>query len=301
MKASSLRLLLVSALIIIATISFGQAPPVMIGVLEDTPGQSANDPHYRDVRVVFYRNGQAWKAFPSDCPDEACLKTIAAKYPRQVDWTVTLDGRAVGNVTARTPEVFETYSSVGQQALTGTSPLPTVGQRSQQFATFYGEPVYHPLITVSQPNYRDPEQWKPAKLSDAQIAAVRRELRKKYPKVMNCKGDGSDAFPWPYQDNNIAFGKAYASARGWSIAEAHLVPNRCDGPADDPFAMQWFVITPQGDVRWLASNMWLVDAGDYGGDGNSELVFALNDYDRGGYRLYYDDFRQRAAFEFNYH
>ncbi len=74
-----------------------------------------------------------------------------------------------------------------------------------------------------------------------------------------------------------------------------------NGPADDPFAMQWFVITPQGEMRWLGSNMWLVDANDYSGDGKSEVVFALNDYDRGGYRLYYDDFRQHAAFEFSYH
>ena len=300
MKARSIRLFALLSLIVATTIALGQTQPLMIGVLEDTAGLSPSDPHYRDVRVLFYRDGQAWKAFPGDCPDETCLKKIAAKYPQQVDWTVTFDGREVGKVTGRTPDAFETYGSVGQQTLTGTTPPPTIGQRAQQFGTFYGEPVYRPLITVSQPNYKDPDQWKPAKLSDAQIAAVRQALRKKYPKVMNCKGDGSDAFPWPYQEKNIALGKAYASARGWSLAEAHLEPNTCDGPADDPFAMNWFVISPQGDVRWLYANMWLVDAGDYGGDGKSALVFARND-ERGGYRLYYDDFHQHAAFEFNYH
>jgi hypothetical protein len=28
------------------------------------------------------------------------------------------------------------------------------------------------------------------------------------------------------------------------------------------------------------------------------LVFSIDDYNRGGYKLFYDDFRQRAIFEF---
>ena len=85
------------------------------------------------------------------------------------------------------------------------------------------------------------------------------------------------------------------------VASVLLSPYRCDGPPDEPFAVQWFVITPQQKVRWLDSNMWLVDAGDYDGNGKSELVFAIDGYNRGGYRLFYDDFRQRAEFEFSYH
>jgi hypothetical protein len=47
--------------------------------------------------------------------------------------------------------------------------------------------------------------------------------------------------------------------------------------------------------------MWLVDAGDYGNDGRSELLFSIDRYNRGGYELFYDDFRKRAVFEFSYH
>jgi hypothetical protein len=61
------------------------------------------------------------------------------------------------------------------------------------------------------------------------------------------------------------------------------------------------VITPEQQVRFLSSNMWLVDAGDYDNDGKSELVFSIDDYNRGGYKLFYDDFKQEAVFEFNYH
>ena len=44
-----------------------------------------------------------------------------------------------------------------------------------------------------------------------------------------------------------------------------------------------------------------VGAGDYDNDGKSELVFSIDDYNRGGYKLFYDDLSRSAIFEFNYH
>jgi hypothetical protein len=229
------------------------------------------------------------------------LKTIPGKYPRQVNWTIAFDGRGLGKVTGRTPEAFDSYSSVGQQVVASTN-IPKVGQPSVEFGGFLGEPVYRPLIAVSRPNYRDPDGWKPAKLSATGVLAIRRQFRKRFPRVTNCgKGQEEKAGQWSYADNNITVQKAYASRRSWIVAGVLLAPYRCDGPADEPFGVQWFVVTPQHDVRFLGSNMWLVDAGDYSGDGKSMLVFAIDDYNRGGYRLFYDDFGQRAVFEFSYH
>ena len=75
----------------------------------------------------------------------------------------------------------------------------------------------------------------------------------------------------------------------------------CDGPPDEPFKNHWFVVTPNGTVRFLDSSMWLVDAGDYDNDGKSELVFSIDDYNRGGYKLFSDEFRKKAVFKFSYH
>lgn len=47
--------------------------------------------------------------------------------------------------------------------------------------------------------------------------------------------------------------------------------------------------------------MSLVDAGDYDNDGKSQLAFSTDRYDRGGYELFYDDFRKYAVLEFSYH
>ena len=286
----------------VCSLACGQTQPVLIGVLEDNPGHFAGEPHYPAVRAAFYQEGERWKAFPSDCSDQDCLKTIAGKYPRQVNWTIAFDGRELDNVTSRTPEAFDSYSSVGQQVITSTNIPPTVGQPSHEFGGFLGEPVYRPLIAVSRPNYRDPDGWKPAKLSAAMALAIRRQFRKRFPRVTNCrKGQVEKVGLWSYGDNNITVQKVYASKRSWIVAGVLLAPYRCDGPADEPFGVQWFVVTPQHDIRFIDSNMWLVDAGDYDGDGKSELVFSIDDYNRGGYRLFYDDFGQRAVFEFSYH
>jgi hypothetical protein len=66
---------------------------------------------------------------------------------------------------------------------------------------------------------------------------------------------------------------------------------------DDP----WFVMDTNGSVLYLDSGMFLVDAGDYDGDGKSELIFSIDRDNRGGYRIFYDEFRKRAQLEYSYH
>lgn len=64
---------------------------------------------------------------------------------------------------------------------------------------------------------------------------------------------------------------------------------------------QWFAVNPERQVSFLGAAMMLVDAGDYDNDGESELLFAITDYNRGGYKLFYDKFTKSVEFKFNYH
>jgi hypothetical protein len=140
------------------------------------------------------------------------------------------------------------------------------------------------LVAVSEPNYRDPEDWKQTQPSTDSMAAVRKAFRSRFPKATNCsQQDIEHEKPWPYTDANTVVSKAYSSNRHWLIAEVVLSGDECDGPPDEAFSSPWFVITPEQQVRFLGSNMWLVDAGDYDNEGKSELVFSIDDYNRGGY------------------
>ena len=217
-------------------------------------------------------------------------------------WTIAFDGRNVGQLTTSKPDKFDFYSYIGQEKIRGTEPIPAIGKPSQQFSGWIGQPVLHPLMAVSRPNYRDPEQWKPAQLAPELVKLVRSEFRQKFPKVSNCDNpDANNEKPWPYQDDNIKVVKTYSSNTGWAAVRVELEPYRCDGPADDAFVDQWFSISPERQIRFLDTAMWLVDAGDYDSYGTSEIVFSLDDYDRGGYRLFYDHFKKEVVFEFIYH
>jgi hypothetical protein len=283
-------------------VASGQGSSVLIGILEDNPGHYSGDPHYRDVRVVFRSDGTHWIAFPSNCLNQKCLKSIAAQFPHRVEWTVTFRGQEIGHVLSQTPAVFDFYSTVGQQNIVGTAEPPTIGAPSADFAGFIGEPVYRPLVAISQSHYRDRETWQTTQLSPELASAIREAFRKRFPHVTNCtKQDIEHAVPWRYSDANIRIPGAYASNRRWLIAEVALTGYQCDGPSDEPFSYQWFVVTPKQQVRFLGSGMWFVDAGDYGGDGKTELVFSIGGYNRDGYKLLYDDFKQSAVFEFTYH
>ena len=297
-----LALILLLAFTSLVTVANPPSQRIVLGVLEDVPGKYQGESDSRRVRVVFEKTGDSWKAFPSACPDQDCLKTIASEYPAEVTWTIALDGKNLGKVSARTPTKFDFYSDVGLQDITSTGPIPIVGKKSAEYGGFFGEPVNRPLMANSQPYFKDPEGWKPANLSIALVAALHQEFRRRFPNVKNCVSPEENiAKPWPYAEQNIEMIKAYSSKDSWSLAQLLLNEYRCDGPSDDPFDGQWFVIDPEGYISFLGHDMWLVDAGDYDNDGKSEVVFAIAGYNRGGYELFYDHFKKHVAFEFGYH
>ncbi len=294
-----LWLLLVVSLDVAA---LAQEKDVLVGVLEDNPGNFVADANYRDVRVIFHFTGNKWEAFPSSCSDEDCLRSITAKFPKQVNWTIAFEARELGHVEARTPEQFDSYSSIGQQKIIGNAQPPSVGQRSPMFAGFLGGSVYRPLIAVSKPQFKNPDGWRASELPRRSLAAIRGAYRKRYPVIKNCAiGDEADVTTWPYSDASIKFRRGYTSARGWLLAEMKLEGGLCDVPPDEPFEAQWFAVSPDNHVRWVGSDLVFVGAGDFDGDGRSELIFAIDGYDRGGYELFYDDFGQKVLFEFSYH
>lgn len=292
------HLLTLLGLIASTCLANAQKDGIVLGVLEDTPGHYFGEPHYRSVRVVFRKQGVEWIAYPTGCHGPQC----AAQFPSAGEWTIAFDGREIGHLSTRNSGDSRFYSEVGQQSITSAEPPPTVGKPSQDFAGWVDQPVLRPLIAISQSNYRDPEQWKSSQPPAEVLKLLRSEFRRKFPKVSNCGNPGANnEKPWLYQDSNIKVVKAYSSNAGWSVVRLELEPYRCDGPADDAFVGQWFSISPAQEIKFLDKAMWLVDAGDYDNDGHSELVFSIDDYNRGGYRLFYNHFKKEAVFEFSYH
>ena len=281
-------------------------PPraVVLGVLEDIPGRYVGRPDFRAVRAIFKKVGGDWKAFPTKTKSYRDLEILPSFYPKEMTWTIAFDGRNLGTITSRAPSHFKFYSEIGIEDITGQTPVPTVGKKSVNYSGFQHAPVYRPLVAISEPNVSDPEQWKRAQLSQELIAAARQQFRIKFPKATNCRNP-EENIPRPrkYRDEDIEVAKAYASKDNWSLVELNLTGNACDGEqgSQDEYHGQWYVIEPSGAARFLASDMWLVDAGDYDNDGKSEVLFAIDKDNEGGYRLFYRSFTKSTEFAFHYH
>ena len=276
--------------------------PVLVGALEDVPGRFTNEPNSRKVRVLFRKSGDEWQAFESNCPDQECLKTAPSSFPRAVTWTVAYNGRNLGVVNAETPNTFDTYSHVGLQTIAAGTRVPTIGERSLEYAGYLGEPIYRSLVTTSGPSLRDPDGWRHTILSQQTVGSMRRAFRAKFPNVDNCTTpDENIARRWDYSDADIRIGDARTSNKDWTVATISLNDYRCDGPPEAPYVDQLFSVDPAGRVALIGSEMRYLDAGDYDDDGRSEVMVSIAGDNRGGYALFFDEFARHATFEFNYH
>jgi hypothetical protein len=132
------------------------------------------------------KEGGDWKAFPDHCRDQKCLGSVTAQYPLAVHWTIAFDGRSDGQVATRNPEGFDFYSDVGQQKITSTGSVPTLGKPSQQFAGFFNGSVDRPLMANSKPYFSDPEHWRQVQLAPGVVGGLRKQFRQNFPQVSNC-------------------------------------------------------------------------------------------------------------------
>lgn len=209
----------------------------------------------------------------------------------------------MGRVVARTPSTFPFYSHIGLQDIVGGSP-PIVGKPSQEYSGFAEGVMHRPLVTSSRPDFEDPAFWKRETVTPALTKRVIALLHSLVSPI--CKeGASEDAplVPFNYAPNDLVV-RTYRSANGRLLITANVNGAyycNYDGAGYGGLDSQTFVVDPSGKARLLGHGLSLVDAGDYDLDGKSELVFALSQYNRGGYVLFSNDFAQQARFEFGYH
>lgn len=297
-----IRMVLFLACIVSTFLVNASAKRVIVGVLEDIPPAYLGASDVREVRVVFEKSGGEWRPFPNRCPDIECLETIISEYPAEVSWTIAYHGQRLGNLCSRARKI-DFYAHIGLQTIVSSDSVPTIGEKSDIYATFgSGGPLYRPLIAVSQPDFKDPESWKSTEIPSELFTAFRLQFRQKYPALCSIDRRDETVKPFAYREEDIELGKSYTSNKGWTIAQL-LLKDAIDCDADVPMVgiAPWFVSDPQDSIQYLDEGIWLIDTGDYDGDGRSELIFQVDGYNLGGYELYYDDFKKHALFEFGYH
>ncbi len=262
-----------------------------IGILEYSKVQdqfSKKPRELRAVRAVFYKKDGKWTT-----GDQAIKKT---------DWQVTFDGKTIGKVTTENDKTATFASQVGlQEILSPIDKIPSMGKLTEEFATWSDSQVYRPLVVTTGKYKNDPEKWKPAKLSKYLEAAVRKQFKKNFPDVKNCKDPSSPYKDWKYTDRDLKIVKSFANSNELKIVGLELRPYNCDGPPEVAYSRAWYLIYRNGETKYLESGMILVDAGDYDNDGKSELIFQVSRYNQGGYIMYTDSLTNHTDFLFSYH
>lgn len=276
---------------LITSIAYSQT--TNIGVLECSERPSLNSSKTkptRGVRAVFYKKDNEW------------LTGDAGLKPK-TDWTVTFNGKAIGNIQSTNTEISTYYKDEGLLKI--SSPLdkiPSIGEPTDEFPTFAETKTLRPLIVTTGTFQADPENWKVYSPSAQDVLLARKEFKKQYPQVKNCKDSDIETFvEWKYTVSDIKVLKSYTSNKNLKLISLQLGPYRCDGPPEDAFWKFNYVISPEGKVQKLEPNITLVDSGDYDGDGKEELIFQISGYNRGGYIIYWNDFRNSTDFVFSYH
>jgi len=241
-----------------------------VGVLEDWPLQNDSaseagksdpkaEPKYEPrVRPLFIRVDQTpWQAAPR--PGD--VKPVAV-LPKAFSWDVCFSGRGEGQLTSMLiadgmPTTTPPY------ALRAEDRAPWRTRRSSDYAGWLPTPVYKPILLMSSLNSscKDPEKWKQAGAEKARgkIPVMIESLRKDF--ASNDPG----VAPYEFSDKDVKAFRSWTSPKQGTFVALRTKPKEQ--------TIETFQISPQGEVTHLGRDMMLVDAGDFDGDGSTEILF----------------------------
>ncbi len=273
---------------------------IEIGILESLspPEQKQLEANYgitgdAVIRMAFRKIENRWQAFENNADTPETLRTAARLFPQKLTWTVAFDGKARGSITGLTPEAWKFYADFGRQFPVPGQAIPRFGKPDERFASLpaEGNKVYRPLVLVSRPFAADPDGWKPARLAGKDLVKARAPFRAQV---------ATESKDLRYIDDDIEVVSVYRSQGGRIAFALRINPalSHEDGPPDTEWTTHWFISDGLDNTEFLGRGLTLIDAGDYDGDGHSELIFMRSDENYDGYALW--DPRQAGIVEFGW-
>ncbi|MFN0030721.1 MAG: hypothetical protein ACKVOR_01030 [Flavobacteriales bacterium] len=287
--------------------------PVYVGVLETKPiswgtnnyQEHADTVDKRIVRPMFYKQGSKWYSLQEVIGDTNI-------YPDTAHWTIAFDGKSLGKITSskanlKRPECQWCYPRDAHHNAKEKN-LPVIGEPSSLYGSWAFEKEHRPLVTVSKPNYADPEQWKPFQPDSNYLDLIFTIYKSYYSEV--------DSIRSVAMKSDMRFLKSYQSANGNQLIQV-VAKLSTDVVDQDPRYSLWILKTKHGELINLTRIIdyqfagdfedddmcycTLIDAGDYDSNGQSEILFKTSRYNGDGYVMFYNDFVNMVDFNWNYH
>lgn len=292
-----MRFFAVSLLLVLGLSAAASEPAaVLLGVLEHP--QCADDPSL-GARALFAKDRDHWFALSTE---EASRRVALGA----LDWSVAFDGRRLGSLRTNDPSFKSPYAWTYPRdhllSIAKGQTVPTIANSAGAFAGWCDAPQYRPLVLVTGGHFHDPQSWKRVRPHSSVRSELFRAFAAARGTAYSCSGAlGTEPTAWSYSSSDLIVTAEYKDNAGRLLVGLTLDPKHrtCDGPPDVLDATHWFAV---GDtVRYLGVGFSLVDAGDYDGDGRSEVLFWYSAYNKDGYTLFYDGLQKQVDFRWTYH
>jgi hypothetical protein len=252
------------------------------------------------VRVLFAKSGKNWISLDSA---EAGQSFLTAK----MEWIVTYDGKSLGSVETTDPgfstEYPWTYPRDRFLDPVSSQSLPAVKNDGKRFHGWCSAPENRPLIVISHGSAIDPSRWATSVLSMKDKKRLFGKFQKVAGGALVCPQDPEVAVPFNYSLKNIEVLTCLKDKDGRQLVTLRLRPTKesenCDGPLDSAWDQHTFMLS--ASATYLGVGLELVGAGDFDGDGQSELLFWHTGYDEDGYLLFSKDFEHKTKYLWAYH
>lgn len=272
------------------------AQSTFVGVL-DRPACHADAA--RAIRVLFVKDSASWRALgPRD------MNT--GSIPTQ--WTIAFDGRDRGVVKTGTRTVVQRDVQMFRRdymlALVEKQSLFTAPPTQSSPSPFDGwceHDATRPLVVVSTAHATDPDHWHRVPSNATDKSRVFALLKPRADSARYCPKGGDASAPFRVHADDIEIVSTYTDAHERRLVGVRIKPQlrKCDGPPEDAWQLHWFAV--ETETRFIGRGMSLIDAGDYDGDGVSELLFWYSGYNNDGYVLFTGDLHHRVDYVWSYH
>ncbi|UFS63063.1 hypothetical protein LOH54_02800 [Sulfurimonas sp. HSL-3221] len=292
------------ALLLVTLTTHVYAKPIYIGILDEPQNQTGTS-----SKVLFVKKEGKWLSFA-----DRYYREYNTSVPnlQLMKWIVAFNGQKLGELKIEDPDPKKKFINSWFYArdkffsVSAGQKTPQIKNVSKKFGGWVKVPNNRPLVLVSEPNFNDPEHWKPFAVDDTMKKRLYVPLKLVIGKLnaYRCP-DGpyvNEPEPYSFTSDDIVIYSAYTSSIGQKIVSAGLNDKKfgCDGLLPPEWSNNWFLLEGE-NVEYIGREMTLVDAGDYDGDGQSELLFWHNSYNEDGYILIYNAFQNKSEYLWGYH
>jgi hypothetical protein len=143
--------------------SAAESANLYLGIVEPPMVHYVGEKHKTPyvVRVVFQCKEGKWSAAPTSQSPNAEISGWLKGMPKQIRWTVGIDGKKRGNFTSNS---LENKSDVGDRVhILQPDPggqVPLIKEGTKKFQ-YWEDTAFRPVICTSGSDVDDPDAWKP--------------------------------------------------------------------------------------------------------------------------------------------